>query len=77
MKVEAQPLEVDQGTSLADAWIHHLFECRLEQMGGRVIRLSATAAGLGPLDAVHHITHRQTDRVQPVPAMHEHIRGCG
>ena len=45
VKVEAQPLEIDQGASLADACIHNLFQCRLEQVGGRVIRLSATAAG--------------------------------
>ena len=45
MEVEAESIEVHQRTGLTDAWIHHLLEGGLQQMGRRVIRLGMTTTG--------------------------------
>ena len=70
VEVEAEPLEIDQRTGLADRGIHHLLEGGLQQVGGAVVGLHAAAAG--PVHPGHHqITHRQAAALHPA-AVHKH-----
>ena len=71
VEVEAQALEIHQGSGLANPGVHHLLEGRLQQMGGGVIRLGPAPAGPVNL-AMHHIANREAAALHPA-AVHKHI----
>ena len=71
VEVEAQSIEIHQGTGLADPRIHHLLERSLEKVGGGVIRLSPAPAGAIHLSC-HGLTQGELTAFHTT-GMHEHI----